>query len=88
MKTLASHMSQTVTPKQPASRWFMTWILRSPFHIFMGGIMLITVTGRKTGRAISIPVNCARDGDTLLVTSKTGRTWWKNVRAEPKSPAN
>ena len=45
-------MSQTVTLKQPTARRFMTWLLRSPFHIFMGGIMLITVTGRKSGRAI------------------------------------
>ena len=81
-------MNQTAPPKQPTSRRFMTWMLRSPFHIFMGGVLLITVTGRKSGRAISTPVNYARDGDTLLVTSKTDRTWWKNVRAEPKSPAN
>jgi deazaflavin-dependent oxidoreductase (nitroreductase family) len=73
-------MSQTVTPKQPASRRFMTWMLRSPLHVFMGGTLLITVTGRKSGRAISTPVNYARDGGTLLVTSKADRTWWKNVR--------
>ena len=77
-------MSQTVAPQQPASRRFMTWMLRSPLHVFMGGIMLITVTGRKSGRAISTPVNYARDGDTLLVTSKADRTWWKNVRGGAK----
>ena len=81
-------MSQTVTLKQPTSRRFMTWLLRSPLHVFMGGIMLITVTGRKTGRAISTPVNYARDrardGDTLLVTSKIDRTWWRNVRGGAK----
>lgn len=73
-------MNQTAPPKQPTSRRFMTWMLHSPFHIFMGGILLITVTGRKSGRAISTPVNYARDGDTLLVTSKVDRTWWKNLR--------
>jgi deazaflavin-dependent oxidoreductase (nitroreductase family) len=77
-------MSQTVTPKPPASRRFMTWLLRSPLHVFMGGILLITVTGRKSGRAISTPVNYARDGDRLLVTSKADRTWWKNVRGGAK----
>ena len=50
-------MSQTVPLKQPTSRRFMTWMLHSPFRIFMSGIMLITVTGRKSGRAISTPVN-------------------------------
>ena len=46
----------------------------------MGGLLLITVTGRKSGHAISTPVNYARDGDTLLITSKADRTWWKNLR--------
>jgi hypothetical protein len=41
----------------------------------MSGILLITVTGRKSRRAISTPVNYARDGETLLVISKTDRTW-------------
>ena len=73
-------MNQTAPAKQPTSRRFMTWMLRSPFHIFMSGLLLITVTGRKTGRRISTPVNYARDGDTLLVTSRVDRTWWKNLR--------
>ena len=66
----------------------MTWMLKSPFHVFMGGILLITVTGRKTGRPIATPVNYARDrkrdGDTLLITSKVDRTWWKNLRGGAK----
>src|SRR5512138_3050089 len=73
-------MSQGPVPKQPTSRRVMSWLLRSPFHIFMGGMLLITVTGRKSGRAITTPVNYVRDGDTLLITSKTDRTWWRNVR--------
>ena len=73
-------MSLSPTPKQPTSRRFMTWLLRSPFHVFMGGMLLITVSGRKSGRAISTPVNYVRDGDTLLITSKADRTWWNNVR--------
>jgi deazaflavin-dependent oxidoreductase (nitroreductase family) len=70
-------------PASKANR-FVTSMLRSPLHVFMGGIMLITVTGRKSGRAISTPVNYARDGDTLLVTSKADRTWWKNARGGAK----
>ncbi len=81
-------MNQTLTPQQPTSRRFMTWLLRSPLSIFMSGILLITVTGRKSGRAISTPVNYAResgrDGDTILVISKVDRTWWKNLRGGAK----
>ena len=46
-------MSRTVPPKQPTSRRFMTWMLKSPLHVFMGGLLLITVTGRKTGHVIT-----------------------------------
>jgi len=60
----------------------MTWMLRSPLHVFMGGLLLITVTGRKSGRAISAPVNYVHDGDNLLITSKADRTWWKNLRGD------
>lgn len=73
-------MSLSPAPQQPTSRRFMSWLLRSPFHIFMGGMLLITVSGRKSGRAISTPVNYVRDGDMLLITSKADRTWWRNVR--------
>ena len=73
-------MSQDSAPKQPTSRRVMSWLLRSPFHIFMGGMLLITVTGRKSGRAITTPVNYVRAGDTLLIASKADRTWWRNVR--------
>jgi hypothetical protein len=59
-------------------------MLRSPLHVFMSGLLLMTVTGRKSGRAISTPVNYVRDGahggDTLLIISKANRTWWKNLR--------
>jgi deazaflavin-dependent oxidoreductase (nitroreductase family) len=73
-------MNQSLPPQQPTSRRFMTWMLKSPLHVFMGGMLLITVTGRKSGRAISTPVNYVKDGDTLLITSKVDRTWWKNLR--------
>ena len=59
-------------------------MLRSLLIVFMSGILLIAVTGRKSRRAISTPVNDARDGDTLLVTSQADRTWWKNVRGGAK----
>ena len=64
--------------------WFnpiMTWFLRSPFHgVISRGVMLITVTGRKSGKTISTPTNYLRDGDTLWVISWRERTWWRNLR--------
>ena len=68
-------MSQPTTANR-----FVTRMLCSPLHVFMSGMLLITVTGRKSGKPISTPVNYVRDGDRLIVTSRVNRTWWKNLR--------
>ena len=59
---------------------FIKMMLRSPLHgLFSGNMMLITVTGRKSGRTITTPVNYYSDGDALWVISVRNRTWWRNV---------
>jgi len=59
----------------------INWVLRSPFHgLLSNGMMLLTVTGRKSGRKISTPVNYLRDENTLWVISWRERTWWRNLR--------
>ena len=42
--------------------------------------MLITVTGRRTGRRYSIPVGYQRDGDilTIMVSEAPKKQWWRN----------
>lgn len=60
---------------------FMSWVLRSPLHgMLSGGMMLITVTGRRSGKQISTPTNYLRDGNTLWVISWRDRKWWRNLR--------
>lgn len=59
----------------------MTWLLRSPLHPFVSkSMMLVTVTGRKSGKRYTVPVGYVRSGDTLTVVSRRGRTWWRNLR--------
>lgn len=58
---------------------FVVKALQSPLHVLMDNTMLITVTGRKTGRKITLPVNYYRDGTTLWILSSRDRTWWKNL---------
>jgi deazaflavin-dependent oxidoreductase (nitroreductase family) len=58
---------------------FVVLALKSPLHVFMGPTMLITVTGRKTGRRITVPVNYVQEGDELWVLSLRTRTWWRNL---------
>ncbi|MCK6583361.1 MAG: nitroreductase/quinone reductase family protein [Anaerolineales bacterium] len=60
---------------------FMSWVLRSPFHkLLSGGMMLITVTGRKTGRKFTTPVGFYEKDDHLWVLTTRNRTWWKNLQ--------
>jgi deazaflavin-dependent oxidoreductase (nitroreductase family) len=61
---------------------FMSWLLRSPFHgLLSGGMMLITVTGRKTGKQYTTPVGFYRENDDLWVLTSRDRTWWKNLQS-------
>ena len=64
---------------------FVQAILTSPLHPLLGpGVALITVTGRKTGRPITTPINVLADGERLTVVSLRQRTWWRNLRgAQP-----
>jgi deazaflavin-dependent oxidoreductase (nitroreductase family) len=60
---------------------FMSWALRSPFHgMLSNGMMLITVTGRKTGKKYTTPVSYYRDDGYLWVITSRDRTWWKNLQ--------
>jgi deazaflavin-dependent oxidoreductase (nitroreductase family) len=60
---------------------FMSWVLRSPLHgMLSNGMMLITVTGRKTGKQYTTPVGYYREDGFLWVITSRDRTWWKNLR--------
>lgn len=56
-------------------------LLKSPLHgILSGGVMLITFTGRKSGKTYTTPVEYQRDGDTVIFFTQKERVWWKNLR--------
>lgn len=60
---------------------FMKWMLHSPFHgVLSNGMMLITVTGRKTGKKYTTPVEYYRENGFLWVMTSRNRTWWRNLR--------
>ena len=57
------------------------WLLRSPLHSLMDkSTILITFTGRKSGKTYTIPVSYVRDGDRLMMISKREHSWWKNLQ--------
>lgn len=60
---------------------FMSWVLRSPLHgMLSDGILLLTITGRKTGKEFIFPVGYYRENGYLWVITSRDRTWWKNLR--------
>jgi deazaflavin-dependent oxidoreductase (nitroreductase family) len=59
----------------------LTALLRSPLHAMVdGNMMLISVTGRRSGKVYTTPVNYLREGETLTLVSLRERTWWRNLR--------
>lgn len=61
----------------------VAWLLRSPMHALLDwGLMLVTVTGRRSGRVYTIPVGYQRDGDAIvvLVSKPSRKQWWRNYR--------
>lgn len=56
-------------------------ILRSPLHgLLSKATMLVTMTGRKTGTPLTLPVNYIQDGQQLFTVSMRSRVWWRNLR--------
>jgi len=59
---------------------FMSWVLRSPLHgMLSNSMMLITVTGCKTGKKYTTPVEYFREDGYLWVMTNRNRTWWRNL---------
>jgi len=42
--------------------------------------MLITFTGRKSGRRFTTPVRYVRDGETIRCFTSAENLWWRNLR--------
>lgn len=42
--------------------------------------MLLSFTGRKSGKPYSTPINYVMDGSTITLITKRSRAWWKNLQ--------
>jgi len=74
-------MSQTTQTRTvpPFVTQAMKFILCSPVHGMVSKtVLLITFTGRKSGKTYTTPVDYSQDGDQ--VTIFTHADWWKNLR--------
>jgi deazaflavin-dependent oxidoreductase (nitroreductase family) len=71
-------MSETPTVP-PYVNQAMKFVLRSPVHGMVSkSVLLITFTGRRSGKTYTTPVDYSQDGDQ--VTIFTHADWWKNLR--------
>ena len=62
----------------------VTALLRSPLHVVASkGLLLLSWSGRRSGRTFRIPVGYQRDGQAVIVmiSKPSEKTWWKNFRS-------
>jgi hypothetical protein len=59
---------------------FMKFMIRSPLRVFTPGMLIVTLTGRKTKKQFSTPVSYVEDGGALWVSSMRNRQWWRNLQ--------
>jgi len=59
----------------------MRVLLHSPIHRLLSrSLMLITFTGRKSGRRYTTPVRYIRIGTTVRCFTSPENQWWRNLR--------
>ncbi len=72
-------MSETPTIP-PIVNSAMKLVLRSPAHGMVSKtILLISFTGRKSGKTYTTPVSYSQSGDQVNIF--THAVWWKNLRS-------
>jgi hypothetical protein len=57
-------------------------LLRSPLHPLLSRrLLLLRVTGRRSGQMLELPVGYVDDGSEVVVTvgAPTRKQWWRNI---------
>ncbi len=80
--TTAVHTTQGRVPPKFVNNALIV-LLRSPLHAVVSKrLIVLSFTGRKSGKLYTIPVGYMQDGD--IITCFTRGTWWRNF--QDKSP--
>ena len=72
------------TPRTPPKllNQIMTFLLQSPLQGLLGGqLILLTFTGRKSGKPFTTPLGYTKHGDTVVLF--TDHLWYKNLLEHP-----
>jgi deazaflavin-dependent oxidoreductase (nitroreductase family) len=61
-------------------------ILSSPLHAMMSkNTLLIHITGRKSGKQYTTPVNYTQQDNLIRLTTQRRRVWWRNFKDRPET---
>ncbi|HET8851604.1 MAG TPA: nitroreductase/quinone reductase family protein [Ktedonobacteraceae bacterium] len=75
------HYPRPPRPVRTLVNAIATTILRSPWHgIRSDRLLLLTFTGRKSGKEFTTPMRYVQEGETLRM--KVVYPWWKNLVGE------
>ncbi len=59
----------------------MRFLLRSPLHgLCSGSLMLITFSGRRSGKKFTTPVRYIENDRTIRCFTTSDTQWWRNLR--------
>lgn len=76
------HYPKPPRPARILANTLATAILRSPWHRMRSDrLLLLTFTGRKSGREFTTPMRYVQEGETLRLLVVRS-SWWKNLVAE------
>lgn len=81
MSQMTSARSWEWTPS-PLSNAFVSALLHVPLlhRMISKDILLISFTGRKSGKRYTTPVGYIREGKTIIILTKWFRPWWRNFQ--------
>ena len=91
-------LSPAAKRPNPAAQWLMVKGVGLHTLLYKRGIgrkmgsavpILVTVTGRKSGKRITVPLGTLREGDSYVVIGSVGGAdydpqWWLNMLANPE----
>ena len=76
------HYSKPPRPVRILANAIATTILRSPWHRMRSNrLLLLTFTGRKSGKEFTTPMRYVQEGETLRLRVVRS-PWWKNLVGE------
>ena len=81
---MAIDNTPTHTPRTPPKllNQIMTFLLQSPLQGLLGSqLILLTFTGRKSGKTYTTPLGYTKRGDTVVLFTDHG--WYKNLLEHP-----